>query len=171
MFNKPRIFTTLVIILSLTSCDSSSSNNKSNNNSSENFYGSYEAKSSCTTGRHTFTASSENEILTAFCDSLKNDSLNNNCAWDQRKSLFQNVQCPGDFSSGKSSGSVSIYSLNYAYNDNGCFTGNHFFTASTEKAVNEIYCKALQDETLNRGCSKSKRDNKFSDMNCSNILK
>jgi len=171
MFNKTRILSTLIIILNLTSCDSSSSNNKSTSNNSETFYGSYEAKASCTTGRHTFTAKSENQILTAFCESLKNDSVNNNCAWDQRKNLFESVQCPGHFSTGQSSNSVSIYTLNYAYNNNGCFTGNHFFTASTEKAVNEIYCKALKDESLNHGCAKSKRESEYAEANCSNILK
>lgn len=47
----------------------------------------------CTTGLKSF------QTFYETCDALKNDELNNNCAFSKRKKLFETSYCPGEFDS------------------------------------------------------------------------
>lgn len=54
---------------------------------------SYEfTKRKCTTGKQYF------ETFLSACNGLKNESLNNECAQESRKELFESAKCPGEFS-------------------------------------------------------------------------
>lgn len=48
-------------------------------------------KRDCTTGEHKF------ETLEGTCKALTDEKLNNNCAKEERKSLFTNNGCEGEF--------------------------------------------------------------------------
>lgn len=45
----------------------------------------------CSTGRHTFRG------LTAYCDGLQNETLNQGCGQAVRRGFFVSVGCPGTF--------------------------------------------------------------------------
>ena len=47
----------------------------------------------CSTGIHGF------DTFTKACEALKDHTLNNECAENQREELFISEQCPGEFSS------------------------------------------------------------------------
>ena len=46
---------------------------------------------SCSTGEHSFST------FAAVCSALTDDSLNNECARDERELLFSNSECGGQF--------------------------------------------------------------------------
>ena len=49
--------------------------------------------SSCTTGEHEFIS------FVSTCEALKDNELNQDCALEQRRDLFESSECTGDFSS------------------------------------------------------------------------
>lgn len=177
MLKSFSIFTMLLTVLTLSACNSDSNKDKnkdvSPNAVSGDYLASYEADDGCSTGRQIFKGTTEEEIGTAFCNALKDEKLNKNCAHFLRANLFASVQCPGEFPKGDSSGSGTFTSLHESYGivENDCGTGFHNFSASSEKTVGRLYCKGLKDETLNRSCAKGKRDQKYQDYGCDDILK
>lgn len=48
----------------------------------------------CSTGEHSFSGSSEEEVRRQYCETLKNDSANNNCADSMRYETFR-ARCQG----------------------------------------------------------------------------
>lgn len=162
-----------IVTLAFVACSSSSDDKKSGATTpkADQFLGTYEANDGCTTGRQTFTGATEEEIGKAFCEGLKDESRNKSCASEQRQQIFAASQCPGEFTSHDSSGFTSVFTKNYAFQENECGTGVHFFAASTEEAADLMYCKGLKDDELNRNCAKSKRDEKAADLKCDEILK
>lgn len=56
----------------------------------------------------------------------------------------------------------------YQLNDNGCDTGKHSFTASSDEDLKNQVCAALQDENLNKSCAQPLRRNLF-DSKCKGI--
>ncbi len=54
-------------------------------------------------------------------------------------------------------------STSYDYTQNGCATGKHTFTASSDGELREKLCTALADDGLNKGCALGMRMARFSD--------
>lgn len=54
----------------------------------------------------------------------------------------------------------------YAFKIGGCDTGHHEFAAENEQDLQGQLCTALQDDTLNRGCARDKRQQLFA-VECS----
>jgi len=169
----------IVMCAAFSACNSSSSDKNgtggnggvNQNGGSETFTGSYEAMDGCTTGRHSFSAKSDAEIAKEFCNALKDENVNNNCASVQRGGIFQTAQCEGNFNTISTGPSSSVFSQQYAYQENECGTGVHIFSASTQKDLNKMLCKALLDETLNNNCAKTKRMDDYKENNCDEVLK
>lgn len=165
-----------LVVLNLFACNSSSGNKDNGTVTGQqggagSYLGSYEANDGCTTGRNIFSGSTAEEIGTAFCNGLKDEERNQHCAQAQRADIFKTVQCPGTFPINNTSGVSSVFTENYSIQENGCSTGVQFFSASTEKALNLMYCKGLSDEKLNRDCAKDKRTEKYQENNCDEVLK
>lgn len=153
----------VLIVLSCylaTSCSSKSDDKKSPATTQTEYLSSYEVVDGCSSGHHILKANSEAEIESAFCNALMDEDLNKHCAAGIRADLFRNVSCKGVFPVKVSSsvGVSSTFSKSYAYQEDSCGTGVHFFYASSMSKATELLCKALQDDALNRNCAKSKRE-------------
>ncbi|MBC7464542.1 MAG: hypothetical protein H7256_00995 [Bdellovibrio sp.] len=170
------VVTMILAVLTLSACNSDSSKNDKNvsaSGASGDFLASYEANDGCTTGRQIFKGSSEEEIGTAFCNALKDETLNKSCAHSLRSNLFISVKCSGEFPKGNSTGGgwISSFIESYEIIDNDCGTGFHNFAASSERAIGLLYCKGLKDDLLNRNCAKDQRNQKYQEYGCDDILK
>lgn len=175
MPTKMLIFRTLasvLLCLSLSACNQSSSDNKNNAGTTATEYlSSYEVVAGCTTKQKVFRAPSEKDIANAVCSALKDEKLNNNCASSLRKQLFTDVSCDGVFPAVASGNGIeSTFNERYAYQQDDCSTGIHFFYASTQAKVSELHCAALKNDELNRNCAKSKREEAFNDNECSKVM-
>lgn len=184
---KKQLIKALVIIVSgmiLTSCNKSSSSDNPTPApaatvtptgaaviNGAKYYATYEITNGCSTGKKVFTANTEQELATQFCNSLKDEAANNNCAAYQRKSAFESLQCEGTWTQEIPNGFNSVSQRNYAYVTESCGTGLHFFSSSDSKSLMRIYCAALQNEEQNRSCSKDKRDEAYNKANCSEAIK
>lgn len=154
-----------VLAGSLIAC-SKSDNNNNNSASAGDYLASYEANDGCTTGRQVFTATSEDDIRTKFCDGLKDQKLNKNCAVAQREQAFKVAQCQGAWPHTATTGSLSTSNKQYAFAKDGCSTGNHLFVASSDKVASKMMCQALLDDELNRNCAKDQRAELAKKNNC-----
>lgn len=153
---------------SMSACNKSSSDDKKTAGTTTNEYlSSYEAVDGCTTKQHVFKANSEEEIANAVCSALKDENLNNSCAAQLRNDLFTYAACKGIFPTVTVAvGTKSKFRDSYGYQENACSTGVHFFYATTESKVLELFCKALKNDELNRNCAKLKREESFKDNDC-----
>ena len=169
----------LILMISfLIGCHSKSRDNGGSNDGAGtarktgNLYAaSYEVTDACTTGLQKFSKTTEKELETAFCNALKDESLNKNCASFLRKQIFKTVECLGEFSLIEKEEIRSSYTQNYAISENGCGTGGHFFASSNEKSLNEIYCKGLRNDDLNNNCAKNQREERYLENKCDEVLK
>ena len=171
LVSKYFLFLSFCFGISMSACKSSSEDKKSGSAAANEFLSSYEAVDGCTTKQHVFKAGSEDEIANAVCSALKDENLNNNCAVQLRKKLFTYASCKGIFPvTNVVTGISSTFRNSYAYQENECSTGIHFFYATTESKVVELLCKALQNDELNRNCAQSKRNESFKENNCAKII-
>ena len=118
-----------------------------------------------------FTGNTVEEVVTQFCNTLKDEAANNNCAAYQRKSAFQSLDCEGTWTQEIPGGYSSVSQSSYSYSTESCGTGFHFFSAADNKSLMRIYCTALQNEEQNRSCSRDKRDEAYNKANCSEAIK
>lgn len=97
------------------------------------------SENGCETGEH--SARSKAEI----CELLKQDDINNNCAFGLRKEKFEADEC-GDFYS-------STYLKAYQFNDveEKCDTGSHISTSRRNM------CEQLIDDVANHNCAARQR--------------
>lgn len=133
------------------------------------YYASYEAQDGCSTGRQVFTAPSEDDIRSKFCEGLKDQKLNKNCAVAQREQAFKVAQCQGAWPHSTTTGSLSSSKQQYAFSVNDCSTGNHIFVAASDKAVKKMLCEALRDDEFNRNCAKDQRAELARKSGCSEV--
>lgn len=77
----------LIAVASFTSCNVKSEQAKESYNLTEN---------GCSTGDHSFEASSADDVKAQLCSTLKNNAANNFCAVASRKNLFDS-KCSGGF--------------------------------------------------------------------------
>ena len=75
--------------------DSNNGGGETGNTAKTTTYATYEMIEGCTTGIKKFNAGSEEELTVAFCDGLKNNETNGNCAQYQREQAFKAMGCAG----------------------------------------------------------------------------
>ncbi len=143
-----------------------SGNGDSGNTAKTTTYATYEMLEGCSTGIKKFNAGSEEELTVAYCDGLKNNEANGNCAQYQREQAFKAMGCAGTWPYPTASGLNSSSSQSYSYKVNSCSTGFHYISASTPEQGNKAYCKQLQNDELNMNCARSKRDEAFAQAEC-----
>lgn len=132
------------------------------------FWTSYEAKQmGCETGRHTFEAQENQQLLNDICASLANNSANKNCAADQRHLIFYNLKC-GEWPHSNTMASTTNFK-EYVYETESCGTGRHIVAAHSETQVKELYCDALADDQLNLNCARAEREKTYFDNECDQL--
>lgn len=134
------------------------------------YYGTYEFHGSCSTEMRAFSGDTAEELSTKFCDGLKDNSLNKGCALVQRQAAFKAVGCRGVWPYDDVSGVYGNSYKAYNFSVDSCGTGLHAFGASTESEMLKMYCKALKDEVLNRGCARGDRDSAYFQAHCDRVL-
>ena len=166
-------FGLLLISIFLSSCNSGSDNKNSNNDGSPSGanYATYEMIEGCTTGVKKFNAGSEQELNTTLCESLKNNESNGNCAQAQREMIYKSIQCAGNWPHPVISGYVSTSSNQYSYRENSCTTGTHYISANTATKSQKALCLGLLDDERNLNCARGKREEKYEEYGCKEILK
>ena len=130
----------ILIILSfsfVSACSSKSDDKKDPAATQNEFLSSYEAVDTCTTDRQVFKAGSEEEIANSVCSALVDENLNKQCATEMRAELFRSVSCKGIFPVrvGTSLSSTSTFNKSYAYQEDKCSTGIHFFYAASTATI------------------------------------
>lgn len=165
----------LILITSIfliSACSNSSSSDGSNNgvggsDAGANItYATYELIEGCSTGVKKITAANEADLQKAFCESLKDNAANGNCANYQREAAFKNMQCEGAWPHAASSGYNSSSTQSYSFRVNSCNTGFHYFSSSNSELGEKAYCKALLDDELNQNCGREKRQEQFDKSGC-----
>lgn len=134
------------------------------------FYLTYEAFGTCSTGLQTIKSSSEAAAKADMCEALKDNSRNAGCAVAQREQLFRQQQCPGGWPQTTTNGATYWSSKSYSHDVNGCSTGLHFFSAGNQHKTMELYCQALLNDQLNQNCARSDREQDFDEAKCGEIL-
>lgn len=162
-----KILVVTLILLPLLNCGSNGSNPAKG--SGGELLASYELEGGCSTGTQTFKANSEAELTSAFCEGLKDNSRNNNCAADQRQQTFSEMRCPGTWPYQTPGGFSSIASKMYSFQENSCSTGLHVFASADGRTTLRMYCKALKNDDFNRGCARGSRDDAFNKDNCISV--
>lgn len=167
MFKKSLVACLALSALAMAACSSDNSNVKD----------SYSFESNgCATGKHEFSGSSQNEVRNQLCAALTNSELNQYCAYDLRRSHFEQ-KCPGmDWDIVKTNNASQIagvptrldtssVSRSYSFELNGCPTGEHRFTGESVEEVTQKMCAALKDDELNNNCAEAMRKDHFEE-NC-----
>jgi hypothetical protein len=129
-------------------------------------YATYEMIEGCSTGIKKFNAGSEDELTTMFCDGLKNNEANGNCAQYQREQAFKAFSCPGAWPHAVLSGTNMSSTQSYSYKVNSCSTGFHYISSSNSELGKKAYCKSLLNDDLNANCARSKREETFATDGC-----
>ncbi len=146
-------------------CDSSSDPTETQ------FRATYEINAGCTTGLHELVEASESAIAQAFCDELVDQVANRNCGLYQREQIFKAVECSGTWPHNTpTGGGLRHHSYSYAYEQDGCSTGTHFFASTTDIGLSRLVCKALKDEVFNKYCAKASRDRAYFEKDCDAVL-
>lgn len=163
----------LILVLSclvLTACNvkvgSSDDSNNSGNSAPEVTYGTYEMIEGCTTGVKKVNGANEAELKAAFCNMLKDNSANGNCASYQREAAFKTMQCEGSWPHISSTGYNVSSTQSYSYRVNSCSTGFHYFSSSNHDLGQKAYCQALLDDGRNQNCAREKRQEQFNESGC-----
>lgn len=155
----------MCVILLMTACDSSSDSKETQ------FRATYEIEAGCTTGLHELVEASESAIAQAFCDELIDQVANRNCGLYQREQIFKAVECSGTWPHNTpTGGGLRHHSSSYAYEQDGCSTGTHFFASTTDLGLQRLLCKALKDDAFNKNCARPARDRAYFEKNCDTVL-
>lgn len=156
------------VVIFFISCGSKE-NKDTSSPSTGAYYVSYEMSADCSTGRQKFQGTNEAEKTKAFCDGLKDNELNNNCAAIHRENAFKAMGCYGSwpYATGAASPTYSTFNtFQYAFKDNGCSTGLHYFSANNLEIGHKIYCKAILDDEFNMNCARAQREQLFAAELC-----
>ncbi len=129
-------------------------------------YATYEMIEGCSTGVKKITGASEAELKTAFCNSLKDNAANGNCAGYQRETAFKTMQCEGSWPHISSTGYNISSTQSYTFRVNACNTGFHYFSSSNAELGQKAYCAALRDDERNQNCGREKRQEQFNESGC-----
>lgn len=129
-------------------------------------YATYEMIEGCTTGVQKVNGSNETELKNAFCEKLKDNSANGNCARYQREEAFKTMQCEGVWPYPTSSGYNSSSTQSYAFRVDSCNTGFHYFSSSSSERGQKAYCDTLLNDELNQNCARSKREEQYRESEC-----
>tara|TARA_B110001454_G_scaffold219198_1_gene251446 strand:- start:11917 stop:12429 length:513 start_codon:yes stop_codon:yes gene_type:complete len=158
-------------LLFLTACnikasDSSDDSGNSGDAGAAVTYATYEMIEGCSTGIKKITAASEADLQVAFCNMLKDNSANGNCASYQRESAFKTMKCEGAWPHVSSTGYNVSSTQSYVYRVNSCNTGFHYFSSSNSELGQKAYCQALLNDELNQNCGREKRQEQFNESGC-----
>lgn len=158
--------------LFLTACNIKASDSSTNDTvqsdsaGGEVTYATYEMIEGCSTGVKKISGANETELQTAFCNSLKDNSANNNCASYQREAAFKTMKCEGSWPHISNTGYNISSTQSYAFRVNSCNTGFHYFSSSNSELGQKAYCKALLDDERNQNCGREKRQEQFNESGC-----
>jgi len=157
-------------ILFLGACSNSSDSKEGGGDAGGSItYATYEMIEGCSTGTKKVTAATEVELQKAFCEALKDNSANSNCAGYQRESAFKNMKCEGAWPHSTSSGYNSSSTQSYSYRVNSCNTGFHYFSSSSSQRGQKAYCEALLNDELNQNCAREKREEQYNESGCKDL--
>ncbi len=157
-------------ILFLGACSNSSDSNEGGGDAgSQITYATYEISEGCSTGVQKVNAANEAELKKAFCEKLKDNTANGNCASYQREEAFKSMQCEGVWPHSSGSGYKSNSSQSYSYRVNSCNTGFHYFASSNSRSGQKAYCDALLNDDLNQNCAREKRQEQFNESRCNEL--
>ncbi len=164
---------TLVLITSvlfLCACSNSSDSNDGGEDAgSQITYATYEIIEGCSTGVQKVNAGNEADLKKAFCEKLKDNTANGNCASYQREDAFKSMQCEGAWPHSSSSGYKSNSSQSYSFRVNSCNTGFHYFASSSARNGQKAYCDALLNDELNQNCAREKRQEQYNESRCNEL--
>lgn len=162
-------FVFLLSIGLLSACNVEHKDNEGGEIPAETTYSTYEMIEGCSTGVKKFNGNNEKEQKSAFCNGLKSNEANGNCAQYQREMTFKAYSCEGNWPHASVSGTNFSSSQQYEYKVNSCSTGFHYISSSNSELGQKAFCRTLMDDNLNMNCARSKREESYAEAGC-NIL-